>query len=374
MTNFVFMGGLTVQKDIKLNNVKGVLIFLVVFAHLLGVSKSGLENMIEFIYSFHMPAFIFLNGYFSKRPSIKKVINLILLYVIFQTFYCVYRYYAGNFSVIQFTYGRPHTHLWYIVSLCSWYALAIFLKKINGRNVIKSTLLIILLVASFFSRFYADEIIEFIKIYYSNMHTQTLSILRTFVFLPFFLAGFYCSRDLMSKIYCSLDKFKFKLFSTLAVSALIFIILDFHHDKFDQLFFGFLGYQKFHIENHSYTAIVFFHYSLAVLGIFLLLNAVGAEKNKLTQWGEHSLAIFLFHMIFVFPLFTHNSWLNEQNPDTRLVLCFTMALGVTSILGSRAFNRIVKYIIQPMKYLEIMYARLFNETDKNDEYKKRHIV
>lgn len=362
------------QKDIKLNNVKGVLIFSVVFGHLLIASKSGLENMIEIIYSFHMPAFIFLNGYFSKRPSIKKVINLILLYVIFQTFYCVYRYYAGNFSVIQFTYGRPHTHLWYIVSLCSWYALAIILKKINGRNVLKVVLLILLLVLSFFSRFYADQLIDFIKIYYSNMHTQTLSILRTFVFLPFFLAGFYCSRDLMSKIYSSLDKFKFKLFSTLAVSVLVFITLDFHHDKFDQLFFGFLGYQKFYIENHSYTGIVFFHYSLAVLGIFLLLNAVGAGKNKLTQWGENSLAIFLFHMIFVFPLFTHNSWLNEQNPDTRLILCFTMALGITSLFGSCAFNRIVKYIIYPMRYLEIIYARLLNQTVKNDEYKKRHIV
>lgn len=185
------------QKDIKLNNVKGVLIFLVVFAHLLGVSKSGLENMIEIIYSFHMPAFIFLNGYFSKRPSIKKVINLILLYVIFQTFYCVYRYYAGNFSVIQFTYGSPHTHLWYIVSLGSWYALAIILKKINVRKILQAALLILLLGLSFYSRFYADQIIEFIKIYYSNMHTQTLSILRTFVFLPFFLAGF-----IVQKISC----------------------------------------------------------------------------------------------------------------------------------------------------------------------------
>ncbi|WP_367387350.1 acyltransferase family protein [Bacillus vallismortis] len=362
------------QKDIKLNNVKGVLIFLVVFAHLLGVSKSGLENMIEIIYSFHMPAFIFLNGYFSKRPSMKKVINLILLYVIFQTFYCVYRYYAGNFSVIQFTYGRPHTHLWYIVSLGSWYALAIILKKINGRNVFKAILLILLLLLSFISRFYADQIIEFIKIYYSNMHTQTISVLRTFVFLPFFLAGFYCSKDFMNKIYSSLDKLKFKLFFILSVSVLVFIILDEHHDKFDQLFFGFLGYQKFQIENHSYSGIVFFHYSLAVLGIFFLLNAVGAGKNKLTQWGENSLAIFLFHMIFVFPLFTHNSWLNEQSPDTRLVLCFTMALGITSLFGSRAFNRIVKYIIHPMKYLEIIYARLIIQTDKNDEYKKRHIV
>ncbi|MCO4851172.1 acyltransferase family protein [Bacillus vallismortis] len=362
------------QKDIKLNNVKGLLIFFVVFGHLLIASKSGLENMVEIIYSFHMPAFIFLNGYFSKRPSMKKVINLIFLYVIFQTFYCAFRYYAGNFSVIQFTYGRPHTHLWYIVSLGSWYALAIVLKKINGRNVLKAVLLILLLVLSFYSRFYADEIVEFIRGYYSNMHTQTMSILRTFVFLPFFLAGFYCSRDLMNKIYSSLDKLKFKLFFTLAVSVVVFIILGKHHDKFDQLFFGFLGYQKFQIENHSYTGIVFFHYLLAVLGMFLLLNLVGAGKNKLTQWGENSLAIFLFHMIFVFPLFTYNSWLNEQNPDTRLMLCFTMALGITSLFGSRAFNRIVKYIIYPMKYLELFYARLINQKDKNDDYKKRHVV
>ncbi len=87
--------------------------------------------------------------------------------------------------MIQFTYGRPHTHLWYIVSLSSWYILAIILKKINTRKILKPALLILLLAVSFYSRFYADEVIEFIKMYYSNMHTQTLSILRTFVFLPF---------------------------------------------------------------------------------------------------------------------------------------------------------------------------------------------
>ncbi|MDK2599069.1 hypothetical protein QO179_04405 [Bacillus stercoris] len=75
------------QKDIKLNNVKGVLIFLVVFAHLLGVSKSRLENMIEFIYSFHMPAFIFLNGYFSKGHQSKKLLISFCYMLFFKPFF-----------------------------------------------------------------------------------------------------------------------------------------------------------------------------------------------------------------------------------------------------------------------------------------------
>lgn len=66
-------------REIKLDNFKGILIFLVVLGHIVGVSKEGVENIVNYIYSFHMPAFVFISGYFSKNPSIKKILNLFLL-------------------------------------------------------------------------------------------------------------------------------------------------------------------------------------------------------------------------------------------------------------------------------------------------------
>ena len=50
------------------DNIKGFLIILVVFAHcLFNLQNSPLNNaVVDAIYMFHMPAFVFVSGYFSK--------------------------------------------------------------------------------------------------------------------------------------------------------------------------------------------------------------------------------------------------------------------------------------------------------------------
>lgn len=56
-----------------LDNLKGMLIFLVVFAHFIllyahvGVASLSEKIATFFIYSFHIPLFAFISGYFSKN-------------------------------------------------------------------------------------------------------------------------------------------------------------------------------------------------------------------------------------------------------------------------------------------------------------------
>ncbi len=59
----------------KWDNVKLFLIFLVIFGHILDLeaSPSRLMETINFwIYSFYMPAFIFVSGLFSKHYLTKR--------------------------------------------------------------------------------------------------------------------------------------------------------------------------------------------------------------------------------------------------------------------------------------------------------------
>ena len=67
-----------------LDGIKGVLIFLVVFGHLIRGKTSYEPNIYGylhyFIYSIHMPAFIFISGLVSKKKAdIRKIIIYILL-------------------------------------------------------------------------------------------------------------------------------------------------------------------------------------------------------------------------------------------------------------------------------------------------------
>ena len=80
------------ERNIFWDNFKGILIFLVVFAHFLyayrSLSSSFASHLVNFIYFFHMPAFVFTTGYFSRSENSNKpkaYLKLLVYYMIFNT-------------------------------------------------------------------------------------------------------------------------------------------------------------------------------------------------------------------------------------------------------------------------------------------------
>src|SRR5699024_4080571 len=137
-----------------MSNLKGILIFLVVIGHFIEIYKKEYYELFVFIYEFHMPVFIFISSYFAKRMRKSKIINLILLYLIFQTFFNVILFLTDD-TPFQFTYGEPHFLLWYIVSLGVWYSIVYVISKfyLNARD--RRILFIVLFIIdlmSFWSR------------------------------------------------------------------------------------------------------------------------------------------------------------------------------------------------------------------------------
>lgn len=85
----------THNRIIWVDEIKGLLIFLVVFGHLtsdysgIQASQNGLAFLRYLIYFMHMPMFIFISGYLSKgNGTIKKlIIDLFIPYVTFDILY-----------------------------------------------------------------------------------------------------------------------------------------------------------------------------------------------------------------------------------------------------------------------------------------------
>ena len=67
-------------RNYKYDNLKALLIFLVVFGHVLESVPGEYRRIIYLaIYTFHMPMFIYISGYFSK--TVAKILYRIYMYI-----------------------------------------------------------------------------------------------------------------------------------------------------------------------------------------------------------------------------------------------------------------------------------------------------
>ena len=162
----------TSRRDARFDNLKGILIFLVVFGHLLElVGGPAAAWLYRLIYSFHMPAFVFCSGWFARFDAARFFRRLLYPYLVYQTLYLLFdRLVLHGDAPLQYT--TPYWLLWYLFSMMLW---TLLLPLIDGAKSPKAALLACL-AAALASGF--D-----LSIGYS------MSLSRTLVLLPFFAAG-----------------------------------------------------------------------------------------------------------------------------------------------------------------------------------------
>lgn len=169
-----------VKRDYSFDNIRFLLIFLVVFAHLLEIVApfDGKNLIYQVIYSFHMPAFLFLLGYYVNYSPKRIVFRWAVPYLIFQSLYLLF---AGNVlgSSASWQYTTPYWLLWYLLAGV-FYQLLIPLYDVKskaGQAAVLTVCVAMALLAGL------DKSVG----YY-------LSLSRFFVFQPWFVLGFYCRK------------------------------------------------------------------------------------------------------------------------------------------------------------------------------------
>lgn len=146
------------KRELWLDALKGIAIVCVVLGHVL---KGNIQvdlyprflpeqrYAMDLVYSFHMPLFFALSGYAyfkyinndsnKQDPKIKKnVINLLLLYVIYNVSLCIFKMIFSAFVNNSFSFEEvieniflPTTPLWYIYILIFYYLLFWKMPKIR---------------------------------------------------------------------------------------------------------------------------------------------------------------------------------------------------------------------------------------------------
>jgi len=115
-----------VLRNKRFDEAKGILILLVVFGHLIEPQISNslpVRRVYEFIYLFHMPAFVFISGYLFKIESetrthcVRIIQNLVMPLVMFEAIYEGYTILTTGRPSVYFLDFAPYWTLWYLLSL-----------------------------------------------------------------------------------------------------------------------------------------------------------------------------------------------------------------------------------------------------------------
>ena len=241
--------------------------------------SSGIDTLYMWMYTFHMPAFIFLAGFFAKGSGNKQYIlklakKLLLPYIIFQILYTIYYFFIGK-SDWQAGIFYPHWSLWFLFSLFCWHMLLYWFKKIPPVIGVTIAVQIGLIVG------YFDEI------------GHTFSLSRTFVFFPFFLLGYWLTKEQVMHVKKKPVKITAVIIMAL-VAIGIYVAPDFNSGwLLASKSYGTLGLTEY---GGFARLLVYVTSTLMAISVFAWIPT---ERGPLTKLGARTLYVYLLHGFFI---------------------------------------------------------------------------
>ena len=262
-----------------MDNLKGFLIICVVLGHAIQFSNQDFDNvlMFRFIYSFHMPLFMWVSGYVNYRENVKfnvlkrRAVQLVLPFVAWVTFHSVV---IMDLHCWVDVFYNPTISVWFIWDL---FLIICFTTSINywcEKNR-RSSLLVTFIT------------FVVLQIVIKACHTEVLGISHALDMGLFYIVGYYMKKyDVFNK-YVSV-KFGGAIF------VLFLIGCSFWQRKSPPTFYPEGG----KVVTLSYKMLIAL---LACVSIPVLFKKYLNKNIKiLTYLGQQTLGIYVIHMAFIF--------------------------------------------------------------------------
>ena len=292
----------------KHDNIRAFLIFCVLLGHFLeGIA--GWDALYKVIYTFHMPAFVFLSGYFARFKSEKLLRRTLLPYVLFQTLYIAFdRRILGGSAAFQYT--LPYWLMWYLPALFLWNLLLPVIDT-DRPGRMAATLLgcVALGLAAGFDR----------------SINRNLTISRLLVFLPFFIAGVYW-RKLNVAIPFRGRRQAMTFAAAGAAAGLTCLALAARLSN--ELYYGASGYEG--SGGTPALRLLLYAAGAAWIAVIFLL-APDRPIPGFTVWGRHTMPIYLFHGFVV--RLSQRWGIFHYTKNRNLCLAVLLSLTVMAIFG-----------------------------------------
>ena len=270
------------QRDPWFDNAKMTLVTLIVVGHawVLLPKNTTTDWLYDFLYAWHVPAFVIITGYLSRsftwEPhrlwSLFKTV--VVPYVIFEAVIAAFRYYVGGVELNDL-FLDPHWPMWYLSAMFFWRMMTpIFLKMPPKVAVLISVLI------SLAAGLWAGDTFDFA---------------RVFGLLPFFVLGLSMRPEHWNQVH----RTGTQIFGLISLAAL-FLLTHYTDALIETEWLYYRSrYDALEPDNVRATLIRGTLLCLGLAGSLGFYALVPRMKSWFTALGSATLVVYLFHGFFV---------------------------------------------------------------------------
>lgn len=307
-----------------------VLVTLVVIGHSWGL-LAGTDTdhwLYDFLYFWHIPAFVLISGYLSKsfewdrKHLVGLLTTLVIPYLIFEPALFYFRQALGQHEGGTL-YLHPHWAMWYLPVLFFWRLATPILK----RHFIFLPLSVAISLAG---GLWSGQIFYF---------SRVLGL------LPFFVLGLFLTRDRLRR----LDDPWVKLSAVGAMLGLLYVARV--TDEFARTAFLFYdaGYDDLGVDAYHAVPVRLTVMALGFVGSMSILALVPRTGGWFARMGAATMVVYLFHG---FPI-RFAEWLGVKDfsaahPSLALVLITLAAIGLSLLLASPPVRSRLVWLADPV--------------------------
>lgn len=341
---------LTGQRDYWFDNIKGVLMILVVIGHMTASFYSvsaGLKYLYDCINAVHMVAFLIISGYMSKgrvaRKDYVSVINKnIIPYITAQVFLYLCAvvipkgFKASNiefFDTNTFSFFIPIYQLWYLMAVIIFVLVTIKLKPERKPVVFMTVAILLTLACGAINQVRMFQLTKIVSHY------------------PFFLLGYLLPKDFMLTLR---NKKKLIIVSLAVLAGYAYFMtrqdwivgirniygLSSNYEKVGDLAFG------LHPAFGRLAMVVF-----APMIAFAFFNLMPRNKCILSKLGQNSMYIFVLHSVFVVAFrsanYEYKIIAEYFTGPLSKVLLLIGCVALTFLLGSSLVRTLFRPLLEP---------------------------
>ena len=323
------------ERDYLFDNYKAFLIVLVVVGHFIEVASDDnvvMETTKWIIFSFHMPAFVFISGYFSKKTQgiYKLLQQLVVPYLVFEIlYYILYTYILNRDTELAFLY--PKFSLWYLLAMFMWKMIKPLFRRLPGY----------LWIAFVLGLFVGA----------SSLDDNYLTLPRMFTFYPFFLLGMDLDRNRIDLLRARIRRmWAFGIF--LAINAFLAWVAV--SDRISiKIFYGRYDYEYLGLSVPMGIALRAACYLISYIMIYVVAIMIPGAKNSLSALGQKTMAIYLFHGL-IFAVFRRGEiWYQSLGEIVEDAILVEASIGTIWLLCQRPFVEFTDWVTHiPMPLLQ----------------------